>query len=54
MKPKEREIYHISGIVVIWDEYGEQKYRIIEPEDCPDKWHRFRNGLTDEKIHNYE
>jgi hypothetical protein len=39
---------------VVWYENVEQKYKIIEPEDCPDKWHRWREGLTDEKIHVYE
>ena len=48
------EVYHTSGIVVLWYENGEQKYKIIKPEDCPDKWYRCHQGLTNKKIHGYE
>ena len=47
-----KEIYSTDGMIVLWyNERGEQKYKIVDPKDCPDKWYRYNNGWTKKMIH---
>ena len=53
MEPKIlSELYHTTGTVMLWyDEGGVQKYKLIEPADCSDKWHRYKNQWSNKNIH---